>query len=303
MNSPQVAVILTTYNRATILSKAILSVFAQSYRNWELLVVDDGSTDGTGSVISAYIGDKVKYIRHEINKGVSAARNTGLRNCSQRKYVAFIDDDDAWLPQKLEKQVALLERHPSLGAVGCGRIDVSDNENEIVLPEHRGWVFEQLLGRTAKGYSGPLLVINRQLAPAVFFDESLICLEDNDFAMAIARNHQFDFVPEPLVIVSRKDETGSHLWNHQNALTGYKSILKKYRDYLVSNPKTEAFYIFSIARELAYIGEMGEARNWLHKMISLNQEYFRGIMWMVGTFIPKIGVRACNRYFSITPPK
>jgi len=102
-------VVIPTYNRFPQVKHAIESVLSQTYRDFELWVVDDGSTDGTGEALRAY-GDRITYVWQE-NNGVSAARNVGLR-VSRGKYVAFLDSDDLWMPRKLEIQVRCMEENP-----------------------------------------------------------------------------------------------------------------------------------------------------------------------------------------------
>ncbi|MGC8603005.1 MAG: glycosyltransferase family 2 protein, partial [Desulfomonilaceae bacterium] len=105
-----VSVIIPTYNRAHLIERAVNSVLEQTYDKLEIIVVDDGSTDNTGNVLSQLQdGDsRVRYIRHETNKGSQSARNTGIRN-ARGDYVAFLDSDDEWLPYKLEKQIPLFQ--------------------------------------------------------------------------------------------------------------------------------------------------------------------------------------------------
>ena len=104
MTSPLVSVVIPTFNRAATIVRAVESVLQQTYRPLELIVVDDGSTDGTSEVLQAY-GKAVVYVRQD-NAGPAAARNRGIRE-SQGDMVAFLDSDDVWLAAKLERQVAL----------------------------------------------------------------------------------------------------------------------------------------------------------------------------------------------------
>ena len=118
MTPPVVSVVLPTYNRAALLPRAVESVIAQTYGDWELIVVDDGSTDETAAVVSAYgtkLGDRFVYLRQE-NRGSSAARNRGIE-ASRGRFVAFLDSDDEFAPTKLARQLALFERYPQLGLV------------------------------------------------------------------------------------------------------------------------------------------------------------------------------------------
>lgn len=271
--------------------------------DWELIIVDDFSSDDTPSVVSKYLGDKIRYIRHSKNKMVSAARNTGIIHAKSSKYFAFIDDDDEWLPEKLSKQIGLIEDKSSqLGAVGCGRVDISRDEVEIHIPKHRGFLYEKLLSRCARGYGAPLLLVNRDLNGDIFFDENLPCLEDNDFVMKIAKRYQLDYVPEVLVKV-HLDRQIPHVWNHKNALEGYMKIYQKYRDDIVKLPHTDGYYCFCIARELANLYKMNESRSWFRGMIKANNMRLAGTVWIIGTFLGKFGVKFCNKFFMISPPQ
>ncbi len=112
---PSVSIITPTYNRAQYIKEAIESVISQTYSDWELIVVDDGSTDQTFEILDKYTKQdkRIRYIRQS-NSGPSAARNTALAQANG-KYIAFIDDDDRWLPEKLEIQVKLMESDPKIG--------------------------------------------------------------------------------------------------------------------------------------------------------------------------------------------
>src|SRR5258705_13939604 len=103
----QVSVVIPTHNRSEFLRSAIASVLGQTYQDFELIVVDDASTDSTAEVVVSFNDSRIKFIRHQTNQGGSAARNTGIR-ASKCDYIAFLDDDDEWSPRKLSKQVEVL---------------------------------------------------------------------------------------------------------------------------------------------------------------------------------------------------
>ncbi len=116
-STPLVSTIIIFLNEAAFLEEAIESVFAQSYSNWELLLADDGSTDESTAIAKRYADrfpERVRYLEHagHENRGMSATRNLGIRE-ARGQYVAFLDGDDVWFPNKLERQVALMEQHPS----------------------------------------------------------------------------------------------------------------------------------------------------------------------------------------------
>lgn len=128
---PQVSVILTTYNRADLIGEAIKSVLAQTYRDWELIVMDDGSTDGTGEVVKAFVqkDSRIRHIRQS-NRGISAARARSIA-FARGEYVAFLDDDDEFMADKLEFQVRFLDAHPEIGMV-YSYVDMVDAEKKLI---------------------------------------------------------------------------------------------------------------------------------------------------------------------------
>ena len=132
----RVAIIIVTHNRAGLLREAIESVLAQTYPHIEITVVDNGSTDDTGAVVNAYAG-RVRYFKQD-NQGVAAARNVGIE-VSTGDYVGVLDDDDTYLPTKIERQVAILDAHPELGLVHCRYVSTDPNgkglEKSNILPE------------------------------------------------------------------------------------------------------------------------------------------------------------------------
>src|SRR4030042_587586 len=111
---PKVSVIITTYNRVHFVCEAIDSVLNQTFKDFEIIVVDDGSTDNTKEALKRY-SKNIFYI-YQSNKGRSQARNTGLK-VAKGDYIAFLDDDDIWVPHKLEKQVAFMDSNPNIGLV------------------------------------------------------------------------------------------------------------------------------------------------------------------------------------------
>lgn len=131
--SPKISAIIPTYNRATVVSRAIRSVLAQSCDDFELIIVDDGSTDPTPQALATFDDPRLRII-HQPNAGLSAARNRGVAE-SVGEYLAFLDDDDEFLPRKLEHQLAYLEQHSEAGLVAGGHECVDDNGNVLAIAE------------------------------------------------------------------------------------------------------------------------------------------------------------------------
>jgi len=197
---PLVSVIIATYNRAPIISQSIESVLAQTFKDYEIIVVDDGSSDGTKQLMRERFAGKLVYIRKEVNGGLSAARNTGVK-AARGRYVAILDDDDLWLPEKLKMQVGLIEEQPSLGLVYCNSLTI--NEHDEVKGEikgsKRGALFDELLSSNCLGPPSGVLVPKTVLAQVGYFDENLSALEDWDLWIRVSQLYDIDFVDMPLL--------------------------------------------------------------------------------------------------------
>ena len=195
-----VTVLIATHNRPVHVRQALDSVLAQSVPAREIIVVDDGSTDDTPEQLASY-GPPVRVLRQQ-NAGASAARNFGIRNATST-WVAFLDDDDVWLPAKIEKQMALIERDPALGLVYCSDHAVDDQlrilYTRTAAPQNRGDVFQRLLARNFLFTS--CVVARRDLiARAGYMNPAYRFAEDWDLWLRIAATHTVDFVADPLVL-------------------------------------------------------------------------------------------------------
>jgi glycosyltransferase involved in cell wall biosynthesis len=197
-----VSVIIPSYNYAKFVPDAVESVLAQTYSTLEVIVVDDGSTDDTQEVLKNRFGDRIRILYQE-NKGLPAARNTGIRNATG-EFVALLDADDWWLPTKLEKQMAVMEREPAVGVVYCGSLRVNletgSSYETPCRPDVRGDVRQKLLYSNCVAGSASAALIRRELFDkAGLFDETLKSAEDWDMWIRLSRHTHFDFVPELLI--------------------------------------------------------------------------------------------------------
>ncbi len=197
--TPLVSVIIPTYNRGWTIKEAIDSVLEQDFSDYELIIVDDGSTDNTADILQSY-GNTITVI-HQSNKGVSAARNRGI-GASAGRLIAFLDSDDIWLPQKLSRQVEFFNNHP----------DALINQTEEqwirngvrVNPKKRhhkfsGMIFERSLELCLVSPSAVML--RRQLFETVgLFDESLPACEDYDLWLRISCRYPVYLIDTPLIV-------------------------------------------------------------------------------------------------------
>ena len=214
---PRVSVIMPTYNRAEKLPRSIGSVLNQTLEDFELLVVDDGSTDETEAVVTGYDDPRVKYVAHETNRGASVARNTGIDR-AEGEYIALLDSDDEFEPRKLEKQVDLMERRSDDWiAAYCG-VDIVYEDHERPNSLKR-WVVELVARRREMGgteggeeliravltdrlhtSAGSTLLVERDVAETIGgFDESFDRFQDPEFLIRVLKQGKLGYVDDELV--------------------------------------------------------------------------------------------------------
>lgn len=202
MNSPKVSIIIPNYNYAKYIAETIDSVLAQTYPNFEVIVVDDGSKDDSLKILEKYAG-QIKVIKQQ-NQGVSRARNNGAAN-SAGEYLAFLDADDVWLPAKLERQMQRFFEDSEVGLVHCSMkfIDIEGKITGESRKGKEGWVAEELL-KLKEGVvigAGSTAVVKRALFDKIKgFDHRLTTAADWEFCYRIARDNKIAFVSEPLVL-------------------------------------------------------------------------------------------------------
>jgi glycosyltransferase involved in cell wall biosynthesis len=195
---PLISVVIPTYQHALFVGQAIKSVLSQTFNDYEIIIIDDGSTDNTSDVLSVF-GDQITVIK-QANRGQPASRNMGIAH-SSGEFIAFLDADDIWLANKLEKQLETFEHQPDLGLVYADTI-LFNGENKLgnaftLLPPKSGWIFNDLFKENFIPMS--TVVVRRQcFAQAGLFDEGLHSCEDYDMLLRICRTWKAGFVNEPL---------------------------------------------------------------------------------------------------------
>lgn len=263
------SVVLPTYNRANLLGRAIQSVLNQTYRNFELIIVDDGSKDDTDEVISRFRDPRLIFLQHKSNLGGAAARNTGI-NKSQGEYIAFLDSDDLWLEEKLEKQIELIGKAPHhIGVVYTGMLRFEGNQikyyppPEVKVIDHN--IHHQLLKKNFIGT--PATLVRRECFQSVgMFDERLPRLQEWELWIRVSAEYDFLFIDQPLVKTYQVDNSIS---KNQAALISARKIiigkhLEKFRN-VSRDVLAEQYYRLSFA--LINQGREREGRKYLRKGI------------------------------------
>jgi glycosyltransferase involved in cell wall biosynthesis len=262
MNSSFVSVIIPTYNRASVIARAVNSVLNQTYSNLECIVIDDASSDNTEDVIRNITDDRLVYIKHDTNTNASSARNTGLKTANG-EYIAFQDSDDEWLTSKLEKQLNLIESlPPEYGMVYCWQ-DYYDGNN-LIHTHHMtnsGMLFPSILTRIMTGGAQTLLFKKEILVKVGLFDERILNGDDQDFIRRVAKHCYISYVPEVLakVYINHNSETrlsdNKIKKNNFDLILSYNLALEKFKDTFNKRPDLKAYVYSSIAYQYALLND------------------------------------------------
>jgi glycosyltransferase involved in cell wall biosynthesis len=217
---PVVSIVMPAFNRERFIAAAIDSVLAQTFTSWELLIVDDGSRDGTAAIADRYAerdASRIQVIRQP-NSGVTVARNTAIRRARGR-YIAFLDSDDLWVPDKLDRQVAAFQAHPDAAFIYTGYllVDAEGRPIRTVRPESRwqGDIHRRLWLEDNEILGTTLMVAREMLARVGLFDEALRGAENLDVRLKLSKLGPVFFVDEVLY----------HYRKHPDALTSRPDLM------------------------------------------------------------------------------
>ena len=192
----KVSVVIPTYNRAHILGRSIDTALNQTYRDIEILIVDDGSTDETFDAVKTFLRhSQVRYLCHERNKGCQAARNTGIKN-ARGDYVAFLDSDDTWIPEKIELQLDAINKKGADRVVLTWFKIINGSRQWFFEKQYEGYVYPELLASDGPGY--PCMLVPREwLRQIGFLDENISAFTDWDTCISLSKLFEFTTVNKP----------------------------------------------------------------------------------------------------------
>lgn len=289
INRVIVSVILPCYNRSDIVGRAINSLLLQTYSNIEVIVVDDGSDDGTDllQIIASFTDERVRLIRHDVNKNGAAARNTGIA-ASSGEFIAFCDSDDEWYPEKLEKQLALVDFNPSTRTlIYCASHVITkdgDIERKSILPskaiKHGQRVSDYLFLRG--GFiPTPSMVVPTWLARQICFNETLGRHQDYDFLLRLDSNGcEFRMHPDPLLCVHWED---MRITQRGLDISGSLKFIEEYEQYVNENEKF-GFIYQQIVLRLLQVGRRFEALSVLGQYGSLRYLRLSQVLTLLSLF-------------------
>ncbi|MFW6096863.1 MAG: glycosyltransferase [Chloroflexota bacterium] len=275
---PRVTVIIPTFNRSAWLKEAVYSVANQTFTNIELIVADDGSDDDTPEIVSQF-PYPVRHLRLAHSGRPSVVRNRAL-DASRGDLVAFLDDDDLWVPEKLEEQVALFERRPQLDFVYCDARAVNaagQLSGPLLSPPQKQpeRLFDALLA-SCFIYPSTIMASRQRLLAAGGFDESLPIVEDYDLWLRLAYQGRAGFVPASAVTVRRHEQGISARRRRQTAEGTIRVLTRVWRDMQLTG-RQRLLLRRSLARSHTHLalflceaGELPEARQHFRRAVRWN---------------------------------
>jgi glycosyltransferase involved in cell wall biosynthesis len=268
VTDPLVSVVIPAYNAARTLPETLDSVFAQTFGDYEIIVVDDGSTDETPELLAGY-GEKLQVV-HKPNEGKpAAARNRGVA-VARGEYVAFLDADDLWRPEKLARQIELMEANPGVGLCFTAAAIIDEHGAEVrinrCMPGARGAIYDLLSTRNIMVGSS-VVARRRAIESAGGFDEQLTSIENWDLWIRIAHDWEVDFVDEPLT--AYRQHAGNRSVNVELRRRNIFRILERHHDPADRSPagrrrRRDAYFnAYFTVLGIGYFSrlEMGAARS------------------------------------------
>lgn len=278
----QVSVVITTYNRAELLTLALNSAINQSFHDLEIIIIDDGSTDNTRAIVEEYArkDNRIKYF-YQANKGISGAKNAGVKHATA-EYIAFLDSDDIWEKEKTEKQMGVFKNNKIINLVytNANLIDIKNKclnkfyireEDKNIKPED---FLPKLLLRDFIPFSS--IIVRRDIfAQYGDFMNDYEGAEDHEWLLRISRHGHFHYIDEPLT--QYRLSSGNESWNLEKRHTKSIKILNAYKNKLPTMPLN---YILKLHKRFAqsYYG-LGYACYEKGKYLEARQAFARAILY------------------------
>jgi len=287
------SVIIPTHNRATLLSRAIQSVLAQTFTDFELIVVDDVSSDNTSVVVNSFTDSRIIYVQRTQNGGAAATRNTGIQQ-AHGIYIAFLDDDDEYQPSFLSKMYAAFEAaNEAVGLGWCGISVVEDSYTGSVLVSEGAWrpkyenrehAYLSFMQTRRIGTNCGITIRRTCFETVGLFDERMRKAEDTDFLTRMVRRFDFVVVPECLVKVHRHAGLRLTVYDQQMA-AAYERIIQKNLDTLCTHPNLWAALHYKTGWLYYHGGNKAKARYHMRKVLQSNPFHMK--TWL-GLFLHEI---------------
>ncbi|MBN2119586.1 MAG: glycosyltransferase family 2 protein [Candidatus Omnitrophica bacterium] len=286
MENKVCVIIPTCGDREKKLRRALYSVLQQSYKNFEVIVVDNRNSEVTEKLVQDFNDNRIKYIKFTEVRGPSAARNAGLR-AAGCDYVAFLDDDDEWLPDKLELQMEKFKKFSGngLGIVYTGYASVDENNGRLrhlSLPSRKGKVFSDLL-KSCFAITSSLIVKRSVFEEVGLYDESLKFWEDGEFLLRAATKFDFDYVNKVLV---KHHIHGTQLsYDVVSQIEGIKRVLDKHNEEFLKYKEVLSNHLYHLGYLYVLNKNYKEARRLFFGSFKTKKTNLRSLLHMILSFL------------------
>lgn len=264
--TPKVSVVIPTHNRPQMLKKAIGSVLAQEYKDWEVIVIDDCPERPAEYVIKEFADPRLIYVKHEKNKGGGAARNTGIA-ASSGEFIAFLDDDDEWLPEKLARQMDKFEKtsYETGFCFSAVKIIYDDRQEVSAAKEGIADFYQTALSRF-KGFITSSLVVKKYVFKECgMFDESLPSHQEAELILRISRKFKGLGFSRPLVKMTQNSGHEHINKDLTKRIAGRELVLEKHMSEFLQNPDILARHYFWLALWCRDAGQKNKAGEYFKK--------------------------------------
>lgn len=263
-----VSVVIPTHNRSNLVLNSINSVLNQTYTNIEIIVIDDASTDDTEINIKSLENEAIKYLKVEKSRGGNYARNLGIEKANGN-YIAFLDDDDEWLPEKVEDQLNLFINDNEIGLVYTGANVIYSNKGYQYIrhPKHKGDLSKEILIKNYIGTTSSVMLKKSVIDSVGGFDNDMPALQDYDLWIRVAQYTKIDYIDKPLIKYYNHDNTDQITDNVHKIEDAIKKIDYKYEQLisqLDKNIQSRRYYqrYNGFGKRKLRIGEKKEARKY-----------------------------------------
>lgn len=282
-----ISIIIPSFNRASTIKRSIESVLNQSYKELEVIIVDDNSKDNTKEIVESINDSRVRYIRHDKNYGANVARNTGVNN-ARGELVAFQDSDDEWINNKLEIQIEEMKLYDA-DIVSCA-INKFVGSQKLIIPNRiidDSKIQKEIL--YGNFISGQTILGKRECFLEEAFDEELPRLQEWELMIRLCKKYKIHFVNKPLVNVYLQDDSISS--KPEKAIVALKYIMKKHES-LIINDCNAMVTLYKMLGNYSMEADIYEV-NYFNKAIYYDKYnlklYIKSILYIVNKYIKKIG--------------
>lgn len=291
-DAPRISVVIPTYDRPSYLRGAVETAVGQTWSDVEVVVVDDGSNEAYAATVVDSFGDRVRLVRHDENRGLSAARNTGVR-ATEGEYVAFLDDDDRWHEEKLSRQAAVLADEPTVGLVTCclAAVDPDDRVLRCERSKPDGDLSDRIFLRNLIGTPSRVLVRREAFEAAGGFDESLPTKQDWDLYVKLCQDWTVRCLDDVLCLRTVHDSMSS---DPDDADRDLMRIRRRYEAEIRGAGLWEesmAAHHEKVAVTALHRGRRRDAREHARRALALGVTVPRVVEWTM-TYAPTVGFRA-----------